>query len=70
MKIAVLIPSRNRPLMLSAAITTLREMESGENEVEYRIGYDIDDKVTESLMFLSLHNSSWSFKLLIRLIVF
>ena len=61
MKIAVLIPSRNRPLMLSAAITTLREMESVENEVEYRIGYDIDDKVTESLMFLSLHNSSWSF---------
>lgn len=43
MKIAVLIPSRNRPRMLSAAITVLHEMESGENEVQYRIGCDFDE---------------------------
>lgn len=46
MKIAILIPSRNRPRMLSAVITTLHEMESGENQVEYLVGYDDDDLLT------------------------
>lgn len=46
MKIAILIPSRNRPRMLSAAITALSELQSGENEVEYRVGFDEDDGAT------------------------
>ena len=45
-RIAILIPSRNRPRLLSAAITALHEMESGENEVEYRVGCEWDDKAT------------------------
>src|ERR1700731_4803546 len=43
MKIAILIPSRNRPRMLSAVITALHEMESGENEVFYYVGVDSDE---------------------------
>lgn len=46
MKIAILIPSRNRPRMLSAVITALHEMESGKNEVHYWVGYDKDDQLT------------------------
>lgn len=48
MRIAVLIPSRNRPRLLSAAITALKEMESGENEVEYLVGHDEDDQITST----------------------
>ena len=46
MRISILIPSRNRPRMLSAVITALHEMESGQNEVFYRVGCDKDDKET------------------------
>lgn len=50
MKISILIPSRNRPRQLSAVITALREMESGENEVSYLVGYDKDDTLTPGAM--------------------
>lgn len=50
MRIAVLIPSRNRPRQLSAAITALHEMESGENEVKYLVGIDSDDVKTREGM--------------------
>lgn len=46
MKISILIPSRNRPRMLSASITALHEMKSGENEISYTIGWDKDDPET------------------------
>lgn len=46
MKIAILIPSRNRPRLLSAAITALHELESGENEVTYRVGCEWGDTET------------------------
>lgn len=46
MKIAILIPSRNRPCLLSSVITALHEMESGNNEVTYLVGYDADDELT------------------------
>ena len=42
-RIAILIPSRNRPRLISAAITALHEMESGENEVFYYVGVDADE---------------------------
>lgn len=50
MKIAVLIPSRNRPRMLSAVITALHELKSGENEIIYRVGCDEDDAETKQLL--------------------
>jgi hypothetical protein len=49
MKIAILIPSRNRPRLLSAAITALHEMESGENEIQYIVGFDGDDWATQQM---------------------
>jgi hypothetical protein len=54
MKISILIPSRNRPRLLSAVITALHEMESGENEIIYCIGVDEDDWATRKVgaMFL------------------
>lgn len=55
MKIAILIPSRGRPRLLSAAITALKEMESGENDVTYVVGFDKDDpetgKISEKFQF-------------------
>jgi len=50
MRIAILIPSRNRPRLLSAAITALHEMESGDNEVSYCIGIDADDPITKEVV--------------------
>jgi hypothetical protein len=48
MKIAILIPSRHRPRRLSAVITTLQELSSGDHEIEYRVGYDWDDTETRN----------------------
>lgn len=38
--------SRGRPLQLTAALTSLRDNESGKHEVRYGIACDVDDKAT------------------------
>lgn len=50
MRIAVLIPSRGRTRQLSAALTSLRMCQSGENQVLYIVAVDDDDLPTKLLV--------------------
>jgi hypothetical protein len=45
-RIAVLIPSRGRPLLLLETLLRMRGMESGAHDVQYVIGCDADDDQT------------------------
>ncbi len=46
MKITLHMCSRGRPLQLVAALTSLRDNESGRHEVRYAVACDVDDKAT------------------------
>lgn len=46
MKITVIIPSRGRVRRLAAALTSLHQLESGENQITYGIACDDDDPAT------------------------
>jgi glycosyltransferase involved in cell wall biosynthesis len=64
MKISVCIPTRNRPRLISACLTTLDELSSGQNDVVYVVGIDPDDQASLPVL------QSLKSRINIRIVVF